>query len=95
MIFITLEKTSLSGTSFPEEMFSTSEIELVETTIAVTNHSTSSITLKETTKLLGAGRALNQNDSSFCKNLLKINISMIVKTKLLHPKLDIPELLSF
>ena len=69
LAFIIIEKTSLSGTSFPEEMFSTSEIELVETTIAVTNHSISSITLKDTTKILGVDHALNQNASSLCKKL--------------------------
>ena len=37
--FLLLEKVSLSGTSFREEMFSTSEIELVETTITVTTQS--------------------------------------------------------
>ena len=48
-----LEKTSLSGLSFQEEMFSTSEIELVETTIAVTQQSPSTITLKDTYKSHG------------------------------------------
>ena len=53
LTFFDLEKTSLSGISFQEEMFSTSEIELVETTIAVTQHSPSTITLKDTYKTHG------------------------------------------
>ena len=53
LTFLYLEKTSLSGVSFQEEMFSTSEIELVETTIAVTQHSPSTITLKDTYKTHG------------------------------------------
>ena len=39
LYFSSIEKMSLSGTSFREEMFSTSEIELVETTITVTTQS--------------------------------------------------------
>ena len=39
MYVLSLEKICLSGTSFREEMFSTSEIELVETTITVTTQS--------------------------------------------------------
>ena len=53
LTLLDLEKTSLSGISFQEEMFSTSEIELVETTIAVTQHSPSTITLKDTYKTHG------------------------------------------
>ena len=50
------DKTSLSGISFQEEMFSTSEIELIETTIAVTQHSPSSITLNAESGVYGKTR---------------------------------------
>ena len=48
-----IEKTSLSGVSFREEMFSTSEIDVVETTIALTSLSTSQAALNEASKIHG------------------------------------------
>ena len=48
-----IEKTSLSGVSFREEMFSTSEIDVVETTIALTSSSSSQAALNEVSKIHG------------------------------------------
>ena len=42
MYVLSLEKICFSGTSYREEMLSTSEIELVETTITVTTQSSPS-----------------------------------------------------
>ena len=43
----------MSGVSFREEMFSTSEIDVVETTIALTSSSSSQAALNEVSKIHG------------------------------------------
>ena len=55
-----IEKTSLSGVSFREEMFSTSEIDVVETTIALTSSSTSQAAINEAPKIHGKMKMISK-----------------------------------
>ena len=50
----------MSGVSFREEMFSTSEIDVVETTIALTSSSTSQAAINEAPKIHGKMKMISK-----------------------------------
>ena len=50
----------MSGVSFREEMFSTSEIDVVETTIALTSSSTSQAAINEVPKIHGKMKMISK-----------------------------------